>query len=259
MEDRKNKNRVFLCSQRAVAIDGVRGRAKASFWKTVVREDMLAYVSKVPGIGVGTGAFVLWTKRMPGVNRYDPPGRLCNWPEPIECRRHPFGFDWKARRAEIARVCNLTDTPANAELERPPKFRKPHNNDIKVVSEAVGMGNIFSITLPPGARAGFGKIRKPGEYLWSPSKRQLAEERKGKGWQLQQLQPDRVQLEMTSTVAQVVEVSPGVSVAYPVDWLRAHNKPEYVKVTLLNGSVVRYCQETVDVANWGVTWGCSGM
>ena len=90
-------------------------------------------------------------------------------------------------------------------------------NDSKVVSEAVGTGNIFSIASPQGVRAGFGMFRKPGEYLWSPSKRQLAEERKGKGWQLQQLQPDRVQLEMTSTVAQVVEVSPGVSVAYPVE------------------------------------------
>ena len=91
-------------------------------------------------------------------------------------------------------------------------------------------------------------LRKPGEYLWSPSKRQLAEERKGKGWQLQQLQSDRVQLEMTWTVAQVVEVSPGVNVAYPVEWLRAHTKPDYVKVTLLNGSVVRYCQATLQNA-----------
>ncbi len=51
-----------------------------------MREDMLGYVSTVPGIGVGTGVFILWTKRMPGVDRYDPPGRLCHCPEPIECR-----------------------------------------------------------------------------------------------------------------------------------------------------------------------------
>ncbi len=82
-----------------------------------MREDMLGYVSKVPGIGVGTGVFMLWTKRMPGLDRYDPPGRLCHWSETIECRRHPFGFDWKTRHAELARVCNLTDTPANAELD----------------------------------------------------------------------------------------------------------------------------------------------
>ncbi len=82
-----------------------------------MRENMLGYVSKVLGIGVGTGVFILWTKRMPGVDRYDPPGRLCHWPEPIECRRHPFSFDWKTRHAELARVCNLTDTPANAELD----------------------------------------------------------------------------------------------------------------------------------------------
>ena len=78
MGDRKNKKRVFLCSNRVVATDGVRGRDTVSFWKLVVCEDMLGYVSKVPGIGVGTGVFVLWTKRMPGVDRYDPPGRLCH-------------------------------------------------------------------------------------------------------------------------------------------------------------------------------------
>ncbi len=117
MEGQKNKRRVFLFSKRAVATDGVRGRGKASFWRPVVREDMLGYVSKVPGIGVGTGVFILWTKRMPGVDRYDPPGRLWHWSEPIECRRHPFGFDWKTRHAELARVCNLTNTPANAELD----------------------------------------------------------------------------------------------------------------------------------------------
>jgi hypothetical protein len=213
-----------------------------------VREDMLGYVSKVPGIGVGTGVFILWTKRMTGVDRYDPPGRLCHWSDPIECRRHPFGFDWKARHAELARRCNLTDTTANAELERQPKFRKPHNVDSKVVSKAVGTENIFSLASPHVDRASFDMLRKPGEYLWSPLQRQLAEERKGTWCQLQQLQPDRVQLEMTSTVAQVVEVSPGIHVAYPVEWLRAQNTPDYVKVTLLNGSVVRYCQNTMQSA-----------
>jgi hypothetical protein len=163
MGDRKNKKRIFLCSKRAIATDGVRGRGTASFWKLVVCEDMIGYVSKVPGIGVGTGVFVLWTKLMPGVDRYDPPGRLYNWPEPIECRRHPFGFDWKARHAELARVRNLTDTPANAQLERQPKFRKPHNDDSKVVNEAVGTGNIFSLASPHGDRAGFGMLRKPVE------------------------------------------------------------------------------------------------
>ncbi len=117
MEDQKNKRRVFLFFMRVVATDGVRGRGKTSFWRPVVRENMFGYVSKVPGIGVDTGVLIQRTKRMPGVDRYDPPGRLCHWSEPIECSRHPFGFDWKARHAELARVCNLTDTPVNAELD----------------------------------------------------------------------------------------------------------------------------------------------
>ena len=47
-------------------------------------------------------------------------------------------------------------------------------------------------------------LRKPGEYLWSPSRRQLAEERAGKGWKLQQIQSERVQLAPIMT--QVVEI-----------------------------------------------------
>jgi hypothetical protein len=148
-----------LCSKRAVATDGVRGRGKASFWRPVVLENMLGYVSKVPGIGVGTGVFILWTKRMPGVDRYDPPGRLCHWPEPIECRRHPFGFDWKARHSELARVCNLTDTPANAELERQPKFRKPHSVDSKVVSKARGISSVLPRRMVTGQVLAYLDIR----------------------------------------------------------------------------------------------------
>jgi hypothetical protein len=110
------------------------------------------------------------------------------------------------------------------------------------------MGNDFKIVSRHDASAGFGLLRKPGEYLWSPSKRQLAEERRGKGWQLQQLRPALLQLEMASTVAQVVEISPGVHVGYPVEWLQARNRPEYIKVTLLDGSVVRYWQEAVESA-----------
>ncbi len=106
-----------MFSMRAVATDGVRGRGKVSFWRPAVRENMLGYVSKVPRIGVGTGVLIQRTKRMPGMDRYDPPGRLCHWSNPIECRRYPFGFDWKTHHPELARVCNLTDTPANAELD----------------------------------------------------------------------------------------------------------------------------------------------
>ena len=98
-------------------------------------------------------------------------------------------------------------------------------------------------------------LRKPGEYLWSPSRRQLAEERAGKGWKLQQIQPERVQLNIAPTMTQVVEISQGVHVAYPVEWLCAQIKPEYVTVTLLIGSVVRYCQDTMEREVQDTTWG----
>jgi hypothetical protein len=77
MEDQKNKRRVFLCSKLVVATDGVRGRGKASFWRPVVHEDMLGYVSKVSDIGVGTGVFILWTKRMPGCSYMQSNGYTC--------------------------------------------------------------------------------------------------------------------------------------------------------------------------------------
>ncbi len=38
----------------------------------------------------------------------------------------------------------------------------------------------------------FGILRQTGEYLWSPSKRQLADERTDRGWSLQQIQPAQV-------------------------------------------------------------------
>jgi hypothetical protein len=107
-----------------------------------------------------------------------------------------------------------------------------------LVNEAVGTGGVFIIGSQRVAGAGFGMLRKSGEYLWSPSRRQLAEERAGKGWKLQQIQPERVQLNIAPTMTQVVEISQVVHVAYPVEWLRAQIKLEYVTVTLLSGSVV---------------------
>jgi hypothetical protein len=141
---------------------------------------------------------------------YDLPARYCRWPEPIECRSHPFSFDWKARHAELSLVRNATDTPENAKLARPPRFRKLHNAEGNLVNEAVGTGEVFIIGSQRVAGAGFGMLRKPGEYLWSPSRRQLAEERAGKGWKLQQIQPERVQLNIAPTMTQVVEISQGV-------------------------------------------------
>jgi hypothetical protein len=79
-----------------------------------------------------------------------------------------------------------------------------------LVNEAVGTGEVFIIGSQRVAGAGFGMLRKPGEYLWSPSRRQLAEERAGKGWKLQQIQPERVQLNIAPTMTQVVEISQGV-------------------------------------------------
>ena len=66
-----------MCSKRATALDGVQDKGLASLWQPVLVNDMLGYVSTVPGIGVGTGLFVIWTKRMPGSGRFDPPGRYC--------------------------------------------------------------------------------------------------------------------------------------------------------------------------------------
>ncbi len=148
--------------------------------------DMLGYVLTVPGIGVDTGLFVVWTKRMPGPDRFDPPGSYCQWQESIECRSHPFGFDWKTYRDEQRKIRNAKDTPDNAKFERPPRFQKLYHAEVNF-----------------------------GEYLWSSSKRQLADERADRGWRIQQIQPAQVQDSMVSTTEQVVEISPGVYVVYP--------------------------------------------
>jgi hypothetical protein len=123
----KSTKRIFMCSERTTALDGVQGKVLSSLCQSVVVNDMLGYVSTVSGIGVGTDLFVIWTKRMPGSDRFDPPGRYCQWPEPIECRVHPFGFDWKACRDTQRKIRNATDTPENAKLERPPRFQKLHH------------------------------------------------------------------------------------------------------------------------------------
>jgi hypothetical protein len=164
----------FMCSSRASAADGVRGKGMASLWQPVVVNDMLGYISTVPGIGVGTGLFMVWTKRMPGPDRFDPPGRYCQWQEPIECRGHPFGFDWNARRDEQHNIRNATDTPENAKLERPRRFQKLHHAEVK--RKVVGAAEASSIGSQHVVKArDFGMLRQPGKYLWSPSKRALIE------------------------------------------------------------------------------------
>jgi hypothetical protein len=70
-------------------------------------------------------------------------------------------------------------------------------------------------------------LRQPGEYLWSPSKKQCGDERADRGW---------------------MEISPGVYVPYPTHWLRTLTPSDYVTVTLLNGSQVRYCRDAMERA-----------
>ncbi len=130
--------------------------------------DIFGYVSTVPGIGVGTGLFVVWTKRIPGPDRFDPPGRYCQWQEPIECRSHPFGFDWKVLRDEQRKIRNEIDTPENAKVERPPCFQKLHHAEVN--HKAIGAVSSIESQQVIEAR-GFGILRQFIEYLWSPSKR----------------------------------------------------------------------------------------
>jgi hypothetical protein len=68
-----------MYSKRAAAVDGVQGKGMTSLWQPVVVDYMFGYVSTVPGIGVGTGLFVVWTKRMSGPDRFDPPGHYFQW------------------------------------------------------------------------------------------------------------------------------------------------------------------------------------
>jgi hypothetical protein len=65
---------------------------------------------------------------------------------------------------------------------------------------------------------------------------------------LQQIQPEQVQDLMSSPTEQVVEISTGVYVSYPTHWLHTVTSPDYVTVTLLNGSQVRYCRDAMERA-----------
>ncbi len=53
---------------------------------------------------------------------------------------------------------------------------------------------------------------------------------------------------MSSPTEQVVEISTGVYVSYPTHWLHTVTSPDYVTVTLLNGSQVRYCRDAMERA-----------
>ena len=188
-------------------------------------------VSSVPGIGVGTVVSALWTKRMSGTDSYDPSGQFCQWGwEPIECRGHPFGFDWKEHRADHSKIRNATDTEENAKLERPPQFRKLFNaavqQELKTVS-AFGGSRHYRI-------AAFGRGSEL-RYVASTM-----------GWKLHQIQTAKVQDNVANSEVQVVEASPGVYVAYPIEWFIAKIKSDYVKVTLISGSGVLYCRDKME-------------
>ena len=92
----------------------------------------------------------------------------------------------------------------------------------------------------------FGVLCQPWEYLWSPTKKQIADERSGRGWKLQQIQSAKVQDNVTNSEVQTLEASPGVYVSYPVEWLILKIKPDYVKVTLISGSAVLYCRDKME-------------
>jgi hypothetical protein len=129
---------------------------------------MLTYVSTVPGIGVDTDVFALWTTRMPGSDSYDTPERFCQWGwEPIECRGHPFGFDWKKHRSELSKLRNVTDTEEKDKLERPPRFRKLFNATGQHVHKAVDSETTdIGGSQRSAEDRSFGILCHPWEYLW---------------------------------------------------------------------------------------------
>jgi hypothetical protein len=90
----------------------------------------------------------------------------------------------------------------------------------------------------PDARATetVGRLKPAWEYLFVPSRRQRGRDKAGHGWRLRQLEPAEIASRFESTTEQVVQVSPDVCVAYPVQWLTVAVKPEYITVSLLQGS-----------------------
>jgi hypothetical protein len=79
-------------------MDDVYDQHVVPLWTPIVSGDMLGYYSMVPGVGVGTGTFVVWSTRNPpaadGRLHYDPSERFSQWPEPLDLQGQVFGFDW---------------------------------------------------------------------------------------------------------------------------------------------------------------------
>jgi hypothetical protein len=177
--------RMFMCSKRATAMDGVYGQHVASLWRPIVAGDMLGYYSIVPGIGVGTGTFVVWSKRMPpaadGRLRYDPPGRFSQWPEPLELQGHAFGFDWWKNAVLRARAYNCQD---NAEQVRVEARMPPRQTTVSVHAEVNSIKPKVMCESDAKATESIGRLKPEWEYLFVPSRRQRGRDKSLAAWRL---------------------------------------------------------------------------
>jgi hypothetical protein len=241
--------RTFMCSKRSTAMDGVYVQHVASLWRPIVAGDMLGYYSIVPGIGVGTGTFVVWSKRMPpaadGRLRYDPPGRFSQWPQPLELQGHAFGFDWWKNAVLRARAYNCQDDAEQVRVEAHiPRHSRPAA--VNVCAETDSLRSKVMRKTDARATETVGRLKPAWEYLFVPSRRQRGRDKAGHGWRIRQLEPAEIASRFESTTEQVVQVSPDVCVAYPVQWLTAAVKPEYITVSLLQGSEVLCWQYLVE-------------
>jgi hypothetical protein len=179
----------------------------------------LGYYSIVPGIGVGTGMFVVWSKRKPptadGRLRYDPPGRFSQWPEPLELQGHAFGFDWWKNTVLRARAFNCQDNAEPVRVEAHiPRHSRPSAVNVRAETDSLRS----KVMRKPDARATetVGRLKPEWEYFFLPSRRQRGRDKAGHGWRLRQLEPAEIASRFESTTEQVVQVSPDVYVAYPV-------------------------------------------
>jgi hypothetical protein len=146
--------RTFMCSKRTTAMDGVYVQHVVSLWKPIVAGDMLEYYSIVPGIGVGTGMFVVWSKRMPptadGRLPYDPPGRFSQWPDPLDLQGHAFVFDWYKNTVLWARAYNCQDNAEQVRVEAHiPRHSRPATVNVRAVTVPSSLPSSSSRPHPP--------------------------------------------------------------------------------------------------------------
>jgi len=175
--------------------------------------------------------------------RYDPPGRFSQWPEPLELQGHAFGFDWWKNAVLRARAYNCQD---NTEQVRVEARMPPRQTTVSVRTEVNSIESKAMCEPDAKATAAIGRLKPEWEYLFVPSRRQRGRDKAGHGWRLRQLEPDEIASRFESTTEQVVQISPNVYVTYPVQWLTAAVKPEYITVSLLQGSEVLCWQYLVE-------------